>query len=68
MTNENKNIFLTIALGTMVIATILTVLVYSVFGESAGYFFMIVLGVPSGAISSLILMIIYNAVKAKSNE
>ena len=62
MTNENKNIFFTIALGTIIIATLSTVCVYFIFGESAGYFFMIVLAVPIGAISSLLLMILYNAI------
>ena len=65
MTEENKIITLNIVLGTIVIAALSTFIVYFMFGESAGYFFMIVLAVPLGAICSLLLMILYNAMKAK---
>lgn len=65
MTQENKDMLLTIGLGTVIIAVIATLSVYYLFGASAGYFFMIVLAVPLGAISSLLLLIIYNANKSK---
>ncbi len=64
MANENKNIFFTITIGTLVIATLSTVGVYFIFGESAGYFYMLVLAVPTGAISSLLLMILYTAIRS----
>ena len=65
MTKENKTIIQIIALGTIVIAALSTFIVYFLFGERAGYFFVIVLAVPLGAICSLLLMILYNAMKAK---
>ena len=65
MTKETKTITLIIALGTIVIAALSTFIVYAVFGDKAGYFFMIVLAVPLGAICSLLLMILYNAMKAR---
>ena len=67
MTEENKKITLIIALGTIVIAALSTFIVYVTFGDSAGYFFMIVLAVPFGVICSLLLMILYNAMKANKN-
>ena len=67
MTEENKKITLIIALGTIAIAALSTFIVYFIFGESAGYFFMIVLAVPLGAICSLLLMMLYNSMKAKNN-
>jgi len=67
MTAENKTITLIIALGTLVFAALSTLIVYFVFGDRAGYFFMIVLAVPLGAICSLLLMMLFNAMKAKNN-
>jgi len=66
MIKENKKITLIIALGTIVIAALSTLIVYSMFGDRAGYFFMIVLAVPLGAICSLLLMMLLNAMKAKN--
>ena len=67
MTKENKTITLIIVLGTIFIAALSTLIVYFMFGDQAGYFFMIVLAVPLGAICSLLLMMLFNAIKANKN-
>ena len=67
MTRENKSIIVIIALGAIMIGAITTLGIYFIYGERAGYFFMIVLALPLGAISSLLLMILYNAMSSKKN-
>ena len=63
MTKENRTLFLNLALSTLIIGAILSVIVYFVFGESAAYFFVVVFAIPIGAISSLLLLMLYNAMK-----
>ena len=61
MTKENKTLYLILALSTLLIGAIFSVIVYLVFGASAAYFFVTVFAIPVGAICSLLLLMLYNA-------
>ncbi len=63
MTKENKTLFAILALSTLFIGAILSVIVLFVFGASAAYFFVVVFAIPIGAIASLLLLMLYNAIK-----
>ena len=63
MTKENKTLYLIIALGTLLIGAVSSVIVYLIFGASAAYFFVTVFAIPIGAVCSLLLLMLYNAIK-----
>jgi hypothetical protein len=56
---------LVIALGTIVIGSLLTFGVYFIFGENLGYFFVKFIAVPAGAILSLFLFVAYDTLWPK---
>lgn len=63
MTKENKALFLKLALSTLFIGAVFTVIVYFIVGSSAAYFFLIIFAIPIGAVCSLLLLMLYNAMK-----
>ncbi len=54
-----------IALGTIVIGSLLSFGAYFLFGENFGYFFVKFIAVLVGAISSLILFVVYDTLWPK---
>lgn len=63
MTKDNKTLFSYLAMTTLIIGAIFSVIVYFVFGTSAAYFFVTVFAIPIGAICSLLLLMLINAMK-----
>lgn len=63
MMKQNKRLFLGLAICTVIIAAIFSVIVYHVFGDRAAYFFAVVFAIPLGAVSSLLLLMLYNSMK-----
>ena len=68
MTKENKTLFSLIALSTLLIGSLLTAIIYFVFGEATAYFFVIVFATPIGIVCSLLLLMLYKAMKSKENQ
>jgi len=63
MTKENKQTLVLIALGTVVIGGFLSLIILFIFGHRTAYFFVVVFAIPMGVVFSLVLMILYRAIK-----
>ena len=67
MTTENKTLLFIIVLSTLFIGSTLSVIVLLVFGDRAAFFFVIVFAIPIGVVCSLLVLMLYKAIKSNKS-